>query len=520
MFNILVIVFGVLFVVYYLTTRKFNYWKKRNVPHLPPVPLFGNYSSMILQRKTFGEVVSDICEKFPKAPVVGAYFGTEPVLIPRDPEVIKTILTKDFYYFNGREVSEYAHRDGDLFTLFATYGDHWKVLRQNLTPLFSSAKMKNMFKMITQNAYAFEKLLEQDTKQEVLDVKNVMERFTIECIGSCVFGVATNTIEKDEANPFKKAGNDILKPNKMLAFKGVMRAIWPSIFYGLRIPLFTNELNLFRQVLIAVFKERETNPTKTQDFINLIMKWKQQSYIEGDKLRPAHSAENGKTSVDVTDELVRAQCVVFFAAGFETSAVTLTHTLYELSKNERVMQKACEEVDAFMKRYNNHMTYESLSELQYLDACLDEALRKYPVLGCITREVMHDYILSPGIHIEKGMRVHIPVQYLQNNANLFPEPEEYRPERFIGEEKRNIIPYSYMPFGEGPRICIGMRFAKMQMLAGLVTVLKSYKVTLGDNVPKKLRFLPESFVTVSADRIKLKFTRRNGWEKALYAQHS
>ncbi|KAG6451906.1 cytochrome P450 6B5 [Manduca sexta] len=518
MFDILIIVSGLLLLIYYLFTRKFGYWKRKNIPYPKPVPFFGNYADMILVKKTFGEVVKEICDQFPDAPVVGAFMGTEPVLIPKDPEIIKAILAKDFYYFNGREISDHADKEELMYNLFSTSGDNWKVLRQNLTPLFSSAKMKLMFNMIARCSRSFEQLLEEESKLVSVETKNLMERFTIQCIGACVFGVETDTISHDSDNPFKQAGDDLSKTSKWLAFKNSVRIMWPSLFYRLGFSLLTNELDVFKSIVIAVFKQRDYRPSSRHDFVDLILTWKENSYIEGDKLRSARSVEGGKTSINVTDDLLISQCMIFFSAGFETSAATLSFTLYELAKNERVTKKVCEEVDAYIKRHENKINYDCLSELHYLEACIEETLRKYPVLGATTREVMDNYTFQSGLKVEKDLRVHIPILYLQHNPDFFPEPQEYRPERFYGEEKRNIIPYTYMPFGEGPRICIGMRFAKMQIMAGLVTVLKSYTVELADGMAKELTYRPEAFVTTSMDGINLKFIKREGWEERMYVE--
>lgn len=100
--------------------------------------------------------------------------------------------------------------------------------------------------------------------------------------------------------------------------------------------------------------------------------------------------------------------------------------------------------------------YECVNEFPYLEQCIDEALRLYPVLEVITREVVEPYTF-PGtdITVEKGIRIHFPVYYIQRDPKYFPSPDKFDPERFSPEQKRNITPYSYLPFGEGPRICIG-----------------------------------------------------------------
>lgn len=137
-----------------------------------------------------GYIEQDICENFKDEPLVGAYFGTEPCLIVKDPDLIKIVTTKDFYYFSSREISEHIHKENLTHNLFSTSGDHWKILRQNLTPLFSSSKMKNMFYLIEACLKTFEKLLDQKVNlSKSLEMRQIISRFTMDSIGTCAFGL-------------------------------------------------------------------------------------------------------------------------------------------------------------------------------------------------------------------------------------------------------------------------------------------------------------------------------------------
>lgn len=146
------------FIYYIFVHRKYDYWKKRNVPHLKPTPILGNYADFILLKKSDGETTQKICQAFPKEPYVGAYFGTEPAFIPMDPEIIKYIFTKDHRYFNAREIQTHVLKEVFGHALFFTGGDKWKVLRHNMNPLFTSSKLKNMFHLVESCSHSFEDL--------------------------------------------------------------------------------------------------------------------------------------------------------------------------------------------------------------------------------------------------------------------------------------------------------------------------------------------------------------------------
>ncbi|CAD0204534.1 unnamed protein product [Chrysodeixis includens] len=505
--------------LYLFTRRKFTYWEKRNIPHLKPKTIFGNYSNFILQKENLGDNTRKLCATFPDAPLIGAYYGTEPSLIVQDPELIKLVTTKDFYYFSGREVSEHSHKEMTTRNLFFTYGDRWKALRQNLSPIFSSSKMKNMFHLIGNCSFELEAMLDREKqKSKALDVKTVLTRYTMDCICSCAFGVEAQSMVKTENNVFTHMGDIITDSSPSAAFRNVCKTIWPSFFYGLGYTAFSKEIDaFFSKMLTEIFNSRNYQPTNRNDFIDYMLKMKKNNLV-GDSMNNLKSDSGSKITMEIDDEFLIAQCALFFVAGFETTSTTLMFTLFEFAKNPDKQARAIEEVDEYLNRHGNKLKYECVAESLYLEACVDETLRLYPVLGVVGRETLQDYVFPSGLKIDKGMRVHLPLYQLHYNPDYFPEPKEYRPERFYGEEKNNIKPYTYMPFGEGPRICIGMRFARMVMMAGLITILKKYRVELAPGMKRDLDFEPKAIVTQPTEGIELKFIEREGWETRLLAK--
>ncbi|KAG7303691.1 hypothetical protein JYU34_012246 [Plutella xylostella] len=491
--------------LYWWSTSKFDYWSRRGVKFPRPAPLLGNYGAYLLQRRNLGEVTRAICLQFPDEPLVGAFYGPHPVAVVQDPALLKLITTKDFYYFNGREVSEHTHKETLTRNLFFTYGDKWKVLRQNLTPLFSSAKMKNMFPLIEKCTHDLEKLLDEQSKSNKsgVDIRSVISRFTMDCIGACAFGINTGVMQKDsEVNPFRQIGDKIFEVSIIRGFLTAFRSIWPSLFYSLRLSMFPPQIPaFFHSVLMTVFKERSLTASSRQDFVDMILALKKSNYITGDSVNNMKGG-NDKLQIKVDDEFLVAQCVLFFAAGFETSSTTSSFTLFELAKQPELQQRVIDEVDSYLST-RSEVGYDCTTELPFLEQCIEETLRLYPVLPVVTREVVEDYTLPSGLTLEKGLRVHIPMTHLHRNPKYFPDPDEYNPDRFSPENKKNIVPFTYFPFGEGPRICIGMRFAKMQMMAGLVTLFKSYRVELAPDMPTEVSYSSTAMVTQFTTGIKL-----------------
>ncbi|KAJ0172916.1 hypothetical protein K1T71_011092 [Dendrolimus kikuchii] len=345
-----VIIVLIITIVLGKSKRKFAFWKNKGVPYVKPVPIFGNYFQYILQKKYLGQVTQELCQKFPNEPYFGTFYGTEPTLIVQSPEVIKQIFTKDFYYFNGREISNYSTRETITQNIFFTYGDRWKVIRQNVTPLFSSAKMRSIFYLIKKCALELENMLDIETsRSDVQEVRSLMIRYTMDCIGSCAFGIEMNVMQSDSKdNIFRIMGDTIFDTSFFSGFKFVARSIWPKIFYALKLRYFSAETDkFFHDMLSNVFKERNYKPSTRNDFIDYVLNFCHYKYVVGDSITNPRTGESSKVRLEVDDKFLIGMCVAFFAAGFQTSATTLCFTLCELAKNEEVQKLAHDEIDTY-----------------------------------------------------------------------------------------------------------------------------------------------------------------------------
>jgi cytochrome P450 family 6 len=146
---------------------------------------------------------------------------------------------------------------------------------------------------------------------------------------------------------------------------------------------------------------------------------------------------------------------VFYIAGSESSSSTVAYTLYELTQNEELMIRAQEDIKATLEQHSGELTYESIMDMKFIDLCVKETLRKYPALPILNRECTKDYHV-PGTNftIHKGTSVIVSLLGIHRDEQFFPNPEQYDPDRFT-DEKHAYDKDMYMPFGAGPRNCIG-----------------------------------------------------------------
>ena len=206
----------------------------------------------------------------------------------------------------------------------------------------------------------------------------------------------------------------------------------------------------------------------------------------------------------LNDDAIKQSATLFLVAGFDTTANTLSLVMYHLATNLEVQEQARQIVDVVIAEYDDGeekvLDYDKLSSLEYLDMVISESMRMSPVAVAIERTCTKDYVTSTGIHIRKGHRVQIPTAGVQLDPAYWENPEKFDPERFNKENKKRNNPYAFMPFGVGPRNCIGMRFAILEVKVALFHVLKEFEILPSEKTP----------IPVQYDKTKLMTTITNG----------
>ena len=190
----------------------------------------------------------------------------------------------------------------------------------------------------------------------------------------------------------------------------------------------------------------------------------------------------------------------------------MSYCLFELAKHQDIQRKVQKEIDGVLK--TGDFIYESLHELKFLECCIDETLRKYPIVPLLMRECTEDYkIPDTDLIIPKGMGLMIPVFGLHRDPEIYEDPIKFKPERFAnspnGDGKAKGL--FYLPFGDGPRNCIGMRLGKITTKFGLATVLSKYSIEFCDKsmMESELKFDTMQFILTPTKTFNLKVTPRN-----------
>uniref|UniRef100_A0AAT9UTS1 Cytochrome P450 6DD3 n=1 Tax=Maconellicoccus hirsutus TaxID=177089 RepID=A0AAT9UTS1_MACHI len=491
--------------IYYYLTRTFDYWKNRQITGPTPIPFFGNIQDIALFRATQAECLQKIYKNYEGEKYVGMFQLSTPTLLLLEPPIIKQILVKDFQHFTDRG----HHYDGEREPLTANLvnleGVKWRILRHKLTPTFSSGKIKNMMYLLHDCGKQLLQYLQEtmeSTNEIEIEMRDFTAKFTTDVIGSCAFGLNFNSMSP-ESSAFRQMGREVLQPSKIFAFSKLLRVFFPALFRTLKLRTFPKKVNdFFLNMVTETLKHRQKHNIRREDFLNMLTDLRESK----DEMNPESDQD---FEVEFTDNLIAAQAFVFFLAGFETSSTTLSFCLHELAINKEIQNDVFEEIKRTVEKYGPTLSYESLKDLILLEQCLLETMRKYPPVQALARICTKSYQLpETSTTIDKGTAVLIPVYALHHDEKYFANPEKFEPQRF---SKKNINqrPFGvYLPFGDGPRICIGKRFALLEMKLALATFLFKYEIDVCSKTRHPLVLDPRAFILAPKDGIWLKINRR------------
>ncbi|KAJ6643387.1 putative cytochrome P450 9f2 [Pseudolycoriella hygida] len=521
---------AVVYVLYKWLTRNDEFFLKRGIPYEKPLPIVGNLLELVLQRKSFVDVIQRIYVKNKRSKIFGLFSFTQAGYMITDPELIKSVMIRDFDHFVNHD--QCFNSIDKMFgkSLFALQNQQWREMRMILSPIFSSANMKIMFDLLSH--YADDFLIEFKRKAVGdVDVFDLFSRYTADVTSTAVLGFEGDCVKNDNSEIYKivKSMKEVFNTfSSMLKF--LLFGISSRLYAASGVQLVNkNVIAFLRIVTIDAMRDREQNHISRPDVIQLLLEVRkakgnrrsQDEEINDDELQnfSAHKEFNVSTNkttstLDMTDDdLWVAQTFLLFIAGFHTTTHLLQTLTYELAKNQDVQQELYEEIqDVLVLMCGKPVTFEALHKMKFMDCVISEGLRVYPPAVQVDRFCNKPITLDLGngksLHITKGQPIAVPVYSIHHDPEHFPNPEKFDPNRFNDENKSSIVVGSYIPFGIGPRACMGSRFALMKSKLIVFHLLANYKIKMTDTTPKKLTFNPDLSSSVK-EKVYLKFVARN-----------
>ncbi|KAI8507021.1 Thromboxane-A synthase [Branchiostoma belcheri] len=563
--------------IYLYHNRQLSVFKKMGVPAPRQWPIVGDFFGQLKRGLWAPDYQVEMMRQYGK--VYGVFSGSSPILIVSDPEMLREIFIKQFHNF--------SRRNAEFMTLntipsgrylINLSGEDWKNIRTTITPAFSTGKLKQMVGQLNRCANILADTVGGFAKTgKPFKARELTGGFTMDAIASTAFGTEIDS-QRNPEDPFVIHGRqgfkfDFRNPILWLwiFFPKIMRPILEATDWDF-FP--RKSYRFFENVFDQLMDMRQQGGIERVDFMQLMANAHKEKDEEDEGMEEVkvHGQRKALTKADVV-----SNGILFFLAGYDTTASTMAYTMYNLALNQEAQDTVIQEVDNAMEgkdelhrlwrdhvgirpRYagrgapasrsltsgnndtipcvfssnnnkcsspancdrtrfksiargpdvrNDDVDHEAVGQLTYLEMCIMETLRLYPPgANVMTRCSVEDTVVK-GLSIPKGVTILTPVQAIHYDPERWPEPKKFIPERFTKEEREKRNPFDWMPFGAGPRNCIGMRLALLEAKIGLAKVFMKYRILPCQETQIPLKMRKHDVFPTAEDGVMLKATPRN-----------
>ncbi|CAF3454223.1 unnamed protein product [Rotaria socialis] len=480
----------IFFIIVYLRTinNSYDYFKRSGIPGPPHRFFFGHYLDLWS--------VNSVSKKFQEwtrqyGSIYGLFVGTTPMYVVSDVDFLQEVYIKQFSSFHSRRLPILLRlQRGNRIHLLGATGLRWRRQRHVINPTFSAAKLKLMMPLVNKCIEAMLKKLSEiacDKEQEI-NIYTLYKRMTMDVICHCAFGIDTD-MQNDVDNIYLKKSAETFAVDVDKLFIVKMTDLFP-FFVNPFCQFYLGQIAI-RRSLIRLF------PVLSK-------------YIEetpGSWLTDRDHCDEQFTSKKLHEDEVVSNVFLFMIAGYETTSTALACSTYILATNPKVQDKLIEEIDQIKwdDRSHDEDTYELVMNLSYLEIFVREVLRMYPITTKGQVRQCNQTINISGHIIEKNSIIQPDIFSIHYDPDLWgPEdPNLFIPERHLA--KRH--PIAWMPFGVGPRNCVGMRFALMELKMCLIELLQQYRILPSDKTEEGFQLREK--ISIGPDAVFIKLEKRS-----------
>lgn len=432
-----------------------------------PLGLFGSLKA------ARSNLLSILPELAVRQPMVSGRTGLRWHMV-MDPGAIRRILLEKVDDYPKSRATKNILRPAIGDSLFIAEGAHWRWQRRAAAPVFTHRNIANLAPVMAQAAERAATRI-ADQAPHAVDMMSEMVQTTFDVISEVTF---SGDGSFDSSKVHQAIDDYIAEAGKISLLDMLGVPDWvprPGRMMS------GNAVGDMKQVADAAIEARKARGAKdTPDLLDLLL-----AGVDPETKKTMNTAE------------LRDNLLTFIVAGHETTALTLAWALYLCAFDQDVQGKARAEIAGICD--DGPITGDQAMQLTFVRQIIDETLRLYPPAGIISRTAQTNDMLCAR-EIRPGDTVMIPIYTLQRNRLLWDDPDAFKPERFAN--RKAIDRYAYLPFGDGPRICIGASFAIQEAVIVLATLLKRFRFDLVEGKPPKpvmiLTLRPEGGVWLTA----------------------
>jgi len=390
--------------------------------------------------------------------------------ITSNPEVIEHVLVKN----QKNYIKSPAYQQLKMVIgngLVTSEGDFWRKQRRLAQPAFYKTQLEELYKVMQGITLDYCASLSQKCKtEETIEISEEMTKYTADIVLKALF---TTDNDHDQKAMYEAMGD----AQEFVVFCMQNPHLVPFTYINGKRSTFLKKKALFDKAIFNIIEERRKEKSDTPDLLNMLM-----------------NIQDADTGEVMSAQQLRDEVMTMYAAGHETSANALSWTLYLLSQHPEILERLRTEAQ-FVIGSKACPSFEDLRRLQYTKQVIEESMRLFPPVWSLGRENLEaDNIL--GYDIPKGSIIFISNYTLQRDPRYWDDPEVFNPDRFHPEQSKKRPRMHYLPFGAGPRMCIGNHFAMMEMQLFLSTLVSNFDFELiqeQDIIPQALVTLKPKF---------------------------
>jgi len=403
------------------------------------IPLLGNLPAM--GKDPLGFITS--CAR-DYGDVVALRFGSWPAALLSNPEHLETLLVKQHRNFVKNRFSWRQVKAIFGNGLLTAEGEDWARQRRLAAPAFTGERLRSYGDVMVRLTG---RMLDGWHDGDVRDVHHDMMALTLRIAAKTLFD---SEVERD----VEEIDHAVSVLTDEIAVRFARPFVIPDI-----IPLpghirYRRALRNIEAVVAHMIAERRTSGRDTGDFLSMLMQARD---------------ENGEP---MSDKLLRDEVITLLLAGHETTALSLSWTLYLLGQHSNIDAEVATEIREVLGGRAPGVA--DLERLKLTESVIQESMRLFPPAWAIGRENLEDCEIG-GHHFPAGTTFLASPWVIQRNPYHFPDPETFRPERWADGLERKIPRFAFFPFGGGPRVCIGQRFAMMEAILLLATMIQRFR---------------------------------------------
>uniref|UniRef100_A0A1B0GIK4 Cytochrome n=1 Tax=Lutzomyia longipalpis TaxID=7200 RepID=A0A1B0GIK4_LUTLO len=422
---------------------------------------------------------------------VGIYNMRQPQYLAIDARTAKEVLSTKFKNFHDNEFSDLSDQKKDPILTAHPYmlkGQDWKEKRAELSTAFTHIRIKAMYPIFQKTAEHLKTTILR-ANGDAIDSYEMFSNYAIDVICNCAFGTDASAMFGKEAQ-IREMGRKILISTKLFLYFFVIQML-PRLRRIYKISIVNKVVEkFFLKIMKDAIDLRQRSKDSHNDYLTYLLELRRKK--------------------NLSDLDMVAHVILMFFDGFDAVGSVITHALYHMGRDKEIQDKLWNEIKKTIEEHDK-ITFDVVQEMPFLEQVVSEALRLYPPGSFKSKICTESCELrlnnSKMGTFEEGYSVIIPIYSIHRDPRYYEDPDKFIPERFAPEKGGTKIykdKGAFIPFGDGPRTCLGMKFAQAQLKAALFAIVKDFEIDVDARTSDTLQLNPKYMIPIVLGGIWLK----------------